>query len=126
MAHHPHTNSAAVREDFRNGVGTRWTETIYGNGTLQVVDGALRMGFDMAQKSQYTDAQIDDYAGLARASFPWRPPLKMEVRARASHPSDSSVSDDEDTSVLRGTAGFGFWNYTFSVRGDILMLPEAV
>ena len=126
MPHHLHTNSSAVCEDFTHGVGTRWTETMYGNGTLQVVDGALRMGFDMAQKSQYTDAQIDDYAGLARASFPWRPPLKMEVRARASHPSATSVSDDEDTSVLRGTAGFGFWNYPFSVRGDILMLPEAV
>ena len=119
-------NPAAVCEDFTHGVGERWTETMYGNGTLQVVDGTLRMGFDMAQEGQYTDAQIDDYAGLARASFPWQPPLKMEVRARASHPSATSVSDDEATSVLCGTAGFGFWNYPFSVRGDILMLPEAI
>jgi hypothetical protein len=28
--------------------------------------------------------------------------------------------------MLRGTAGFGFWNYPFSVRGDILMLPDAI
>src|SRR5260370_13282380 len=28
--------------------------------------------------------------------------------------------------ILRGTAGFGFWNYPFSARGDILMLPEAI
>jgi hypothetical protein len=27
---------------------------------------------------------------------------------------------------LRGTAGFGFWNYPFSARGDVLMLPEAI
>ncbi|HCI78456.1 MAG TPA: hypothetical protein DHW02_02055, partial [Ktedonobacter sp.] len=126
MSQHPHTNSAAVYEDFMHGVGKRWTETTYGNGTLQVVDGTLRMGFGMAQEGYYTDAQIDDYAGLVRASFPWRPPLKMEVRARSSHSSAISVRDDEDTSVLRGTAGFGFWNYPFSVRGDILMLPEAV
>src|SRR5438876_17796 len=35
-------------------------------------------------------------------------------------------STGEGTSFLRGTAGFGFWNYPFSVQGDILMLPEAV
>ncbi len=28
--------------------------------------------------------------------------------------------------MLCGTAGFGFWNYPFSVRGDVLMLPEAI
>jgi hypothetical protein len=49
----------------------------------------------------------------------------MEVRARASLPAATSVSDPENA-VVRGTAGFGFWNYPFSVRGDVLMLPEAV
>src|SRR5438046_3623270 len=50
----------------------------------------------------------------------------MEVRARSSHQAASATSTVESTNTLRGTAGFGFWNYPFSVRGDILMLPEAI
>ncbi len=76
--------------------------------------------------NQYADAQIDDYAKLARANFPWHPPVRMEVRARSSHPAATASSTTEDRSILRGTAGFGFWNYPFSVRGDILFLPEAI
>ena len=126
MTHYSQGNAKTVFENFAHGVGERWTETRFGNGTLTIVEGALHMGFDAAQEGQYSDAQIDDYAGLARASFPWRPPLSMEIRARASHPATLGTSDGEDTSILRGTAGFGFWNYPFSVRGDILMLPESV
>src|SRR5205823_2626176 len=55
-----------------------------------------------------------------------RPPLRMEVRARSSLPAATAASSVESTGTLRGTAGFGFWNYPFSVRGDILMLPEAI
>jgi hypothetical protein len=57
--------------------------------------------------AQYTDAQIDDYQGLARRDFLWRPPLQMMVRACFSHP----------TGKLRGTAGFGFWNDPFMMTG---------
>lgn len=51
----------------------------------------------------YADAQMDDYQRLSRKHFPWRPPLTLRLRARASHP----------TPV--GTLGFGFWNDPFSV-----------
>lgn len=49
----------------------------------------------------YADAQIDDY-GLAsgRATYPWQPGTMLSLRARFSHGRD----------LLRGTAGFGFWN----------------
>jgi hypothetical protein len=50
----------------------------------------------------------------------------MEVRARSSLPVATLASTNESPNILRGTAGFGFWNYPFSVRGDILMLPEAI
>jgi len=50
----------------------------------------------------------------------------MQVNARSSLPAATLSSTGEDTAFLRGTAGFGFWNYPFSVRGDILMLPEAI
>jgi hypothetical protein len=50
----------------------------------------------------YTDAQVDDYAGLGRRHFPWRPPLRLTLTARASSPRPA------------GTLGFGFWNDPFS------------
>jgi hypothetical protein len=56
---------------------------------------------------RYTDAQIDDYQGLSRRDFLWRPPLRMTVRARFSHPAGE----------LSGTAGFGFWNDPFLMTG---------
>ena len=112
-------------EDFHEPLSSRWIQTAIGGANLTLVDSALRMGFAEAHEGRYTDAQIDDYGQLARAHFPWRPPLRMVVDARASLP---AVTGDREVTgqVLRGTAGFGFWNYPFSVRGDILMLPEAV
>jgi hypothetical protein len=49
----------------------------------------------------------------------------MEIEARSSLPAATAESTP-DGHMLRGTAGFGFWNYPFSVRGDLLMLPESV
>src|SRR5579883_929779 len=112
-------------EDFRQGIAQRWTQTRLGPATIQVADEKLRMSLPKVQRGQYADAQIDDYDSLPRRAFPWRPPLIMEVRARSSHPAATAGSDAENHDILRGTAGFGFWNYPFSVRGDILMLPEA-
>src|SRR5579883_2169585 len=105
--------------------GGHWTQTAIGGASLELVDSAVRMTMPGARKGTYTDAQIDDYGQLARARFPRRPPLRMEVEARSSLPA-ATLTSTEDSKVLRGTAGFGFWNYPFSVRGDILMLPEAV
>jgi hypothetical protein len=65
----------------------------------------------------------------------------MEVRARSSKPvaqdtlthqfqethrDEDGPRSDTNHDILHGTAGFGFWNYPFSPRGDILMLPEAI
>ena len=112
-------------EDFRQPLHSRWTQTTIGSGTLTYEATALRMNLAETPQGLYSDAQIDDYGQLARAHFPWRPPLRMEVEARSSLPAARAESTQE-SAVLRGTAGFGFWNYPFSVRGDILMLPEAV
>lgn len=84
------------------------------------------MTLPSVQRGEYADAQIDDYGKLSRANFPWRPPLHMEVYARSSLPAATVDSTVASRGILRGTAGFGFWNYPFSVRGDILMLPEAI
>jgi len=116
---------ASMFDDFIQ-LDPRWTQTCIGRGSLQITNSTLRMAFASASQGQYTDAQIDDYSGRARSAFPWRPPLRMEVRARSSLPAATQNSTSESTGILRGTAGFGFWNYPFSIRGDILMLPEAV
>lgn len=113
-------------DDFTSTLDPRWTQTCIGGGALRLVDSRLRMSFDSAQQGQYTDAQIDDYGRLPRSKFPWIPPVRMEVRARSSLPAATRADTQEQANTLRGTAGFGFWNYPFSVRGDVLMLPEAV
>ncbi len=113
-------------DDFIQTIDHYWTQTCIGSGSLSIADLALRMTLSSAQQGQYSDAQIDDYAGRTRSDFPWRPPLRMEIRACSSLPAATPESTSESTDVLRGTAGFGFWNYPFSVRGDILMLPEAI
>ena len=55
----------------------------------------------------YADSQLDDYRGLPRRDFPWKPPTTLRLRARASHASPP------------GTLGFGFWNdpFGFSLTG---------
>lgn len=113
-------------DDFDDTLASYWTQTCIGPGTLSVSASILRLAFPGIEEGHYADAQIDDYGTLARTAFPWKPPLRMEVRARSSHPAASINDTSESADILRGTAGFGFWNYPFSVRGDILMLPEAV
>lgn len=117
-----------IFDDFlQSDLHSRWTTTGIGGGTVSLTVSTLHMAMPSAQEGRYTDAQIDDYAGRVRSQFPWQPPLRMEVRARASHPAaTASTPSTSTTSYLHGTAGFGFWNYPFSVRGDILMLPEAI
>lgn len=112
-------------DDFTGPLDQHWIQTCMGGGTLDLAHSALRMAFETARQGQYTDAQIDDHAKLSRANFPWRPPLRMQVRARSSLPA-ATLRCSESAAILHGTAGFGFWNYPFSARGDILMLPEAI
>ncbi len=113
-------------DDFTDTIDPYWSQTCLGEGKLNIAASALRMSMPAAKMGQYTNAQIDDYAGRVRADFPWKPPLRMTVRARSSHPAATTESSVESSNILRGTAGFGFWNYPFSVRGDILMLPESL
>jgi hypothetical protein len=113
-------------DDFIELPNQHWTQTCIGGGTLHLENSLLRMAFESARQGHYTDAQIDDYDNLPRAKYPWRPPLRMQVIARSSLPAATFSSTNESTGILRGTAGFGFWNYPFSIRGDILMLPEAI
>src|SRR5215472_2919671 len=120
------TSMHPVYNDFTHTLHERWTQTCIGPASLTITNSSLRMALAPTPQGTYADAQIDDYSQLARANFPWQPPLRMEVRARSSQPVEEGSGSRPDQSILRGTAGFGFWNYPFSARGDILMLPEAI
>jgi hypothetical protein len=78
-----------------------------GEAALEASGEILRLVNTDTTDGNYSNAQIDDYQGLARRDFLWQPPLQLTVRARFSHPSGK----------LRGTAGFGFWNDPFLMTG---------
>ncbi len=115
-----------MHDDFDDQPDARWTLTRQGSSEVTCAASILRLSFERATEGEYTNAQIDDYARLKRrASYPWRPPLRLDVRARASNPA-AHPQGTGGRFALVGTAGFGFWNLPFSTRGDILRLPDAV
>jgi hypothetical protein len=88
-----------------------------GTGVVEKSEDGLRLGLPSATKTRYSDAQVDDTAGRRRRRFLWRPPLRLTLRARFSHPADE----------LLGTAGFGFWNVPFGPGlGMVPALPRAL
>lgn len=131
----------AIDDDFDAADGAldgRWTRTCPGGGRLEVAHSSLRFVLPGARRGHYGDAQIDDYSGSQQSRFLWRPPLRMEVRARASHPAhpayvstevaaaQGSAEEQGRQAYLRGTAGFGFWNYPFTLSGAVIRLPDAI
>jgi hypothetical protein len=97
----------AIHENFSPEPGPHWKRYVVGDGALEPTGSTLLFINTDTSAHRYTDAQIDDYQGLARRSFLWRPPLTLTVRARFSHPAGE----------LSGTAGFGFWNDPFMMTG---------
>ncbi len=103
-------------EDFTGKLDPRWRSHLVGSGALETTGSTLRFVNADATSREYTNAQIDDYQGRPRRRFLWRPPLRLTVRARFSHP----------TGELAGTAGFGFWNDPFMMTGARMpTLPRA-
>jgi len=90
-----------------NSIPAPWQSFVRGNGALEPTGETLRFVNTDTVSSRYTNAQIDDYQGLPRRDFFWRPPLRLTVRAHFSHPATE----------LKGTAGFGFWNDPFLMTG---------
>ncbi len=104
----------AFHETFTPRPDARWRITRQAGAHALLHAGGLRLLHTRTDARRYANAQIDDYAGLARQRFPWSPPLTLTVRAAASGP-------------LAGTAGFGFWNSPISPIGTVLpVLPAAL
>lgn len=100
----------------------RWHRVERGNGVVKRRDGSLRFCLRDATSDRYANAQIDDYQGRSRRNFAWRPPLRLAVNARFSHPPAPATDGARSLqNALRGTAGFGFWNDPFLMTG--LRLP---
>lgn len=106
-----------LSEALPEGFSQHWSSDAKGGGSLERSGGALRLANKDTTADQYTNAQIDDYQGLRRGQFRWRPPLKLTVQARFSHPPGE----------LSGTAGFGFWNDPFLMTEPRMpTLPRAL
>lgn len=106
-----------MRLDFPTEASGSWRYSVTGNAALEQGASGLRLVNDDTRARQYTNAQLDDYRHLSRSRFMWRPPLRLNVRARFSHPSGK----------LAGTAGFGFWNDPFLMTGlRMPALPRAI
>lgn len=86
-----------------------------GSVVLQDQKGVWRLEIPAGLQGHYRLAQLDDYKGRRRDSFPWQPPVRLQLRARAS------------SQAIPGTWGFGLWNDPFGmavVRGaEMLRLP---
>ncbi|MFO7167581.1 MAG: hypothetical protein DIU80_006085 [Chloroflexota bacterium] len=104
----------ALHETFRRRPGRRWHITQVNGGRMAVTEDGLRIAVAGARARAYANAQLDDYTGLPRDRFPWRPPLRITVRARFSGP-------------IAGTAGFGLWNSPISPLGSVWpVLPASL
>ncbi|MCO6451979.1 MAG: hypothetical protein J5I90_14445 [Caldilineales bacterium] len=84
---------------------------VAGSGTIVSEAGRLRLLNAATTTRTYSNAQIDDYQGLPRRRFRWRPPLTLTVQARFSEGQPP------------GTAGFGLWNEPFSRQLNRLPAP---
>src|SRR5690349_19213483 len=97
------SSTSAIQLNSSADPGPDWHRWVLPGSAVDQVDGAWRFSNAPMPAGKYTDAQLDDYQGLHRRDFRWRPPLTLTVRARFSHGPDQ----------LAGTAGFGFWNDPF-------------
>jgi hypothetical protein len=78
-------------------------------------DGGVRLQIPAGPAGSYRLAQLDDYKMLPRRALLWQPPVRLQVRARA------SATD------IPGTWGFGLWNNPLGIGlfkgADRLRLP---
>ncbi|HET9111895.1 MAG TPA: hypothetical protein VFN78_13785 [Ktedonobacterales bacterium] len=129
-----HHDAERVDERFAHigGAGVlsaRWAQPLTGAARLHLAESGLRLELDRSPASRYSNAQIDDYTGRRARDYLWRPPLRLRVRARASHavhPTRPSRDQSTADRWLRGTVGFGFWNAPLTMAGGGLRLPDAL
>jgi hypothetical protein len=111
------TDNQVIVDRFAQGPLPYWIRLEVGSSDVEWSPGRLRFVVHGAVETQLANAEIGDYRNRARSRLPWRPPLRLAVRARFSHPAPD----------LAGTSGFGFWNDPFDMAGgDVLAPPNAL
>ncbi len=105
-----------IDDSFEHGAHPAWVRFAIGRADIEYAPGLIRFVVDGAEPGQLSDAELDDHRTAPRERLKWTPPLRMTVRARASH------RDGE----LIGTAGFGFWNDPFDWVGNVQTPPNAL
>jgi hypothetical protein len=107
----------SLLDQFSAGPLPYWVRLAVGSSDVEWEPGRLRFAVEGASGTQLANAEIGDYRIAARERLPWRPPVRMSVRARFSHPAGE----------LGGTSGFGFWNNPFELAtGGVLAPPNAL
>src|SRR5262245_44446716 len=105
-----------IRQDFRTELDARLSVLEQGVGHVERTVDGIRLTLERATDTQYSNAQIDDYLRRKEPFFTWRPPLRMTVRASASH----------GAGQLQGTAGFGFWTQPVMPGKRLPILPRSL
>ena len=105
-----------MQQNFRTELDPRLAVLEQGVGRVRRTADGVRLALECATDLQYSNAQLDDYLRRKEPFFTWRPPLRMTVRAWASHGVDQ----------MQGTAGFGFWTQPVMPGKRLPILPRAV
>lgn len=118
---------ASIDPDGQTALDARLTPLLSGAARIERLPGGLRLTAGPTTAHTYCNAQLDDYHRLRPRDYLWRAPLVLHARARASRAAwPASAPATEAGEYLRGTAGFGFWNASFSLAGGPPRLPDAV
>ncbi|HZC07715.1 MAG TPA: hypothetical protein VE338_18910 [Ktedonobacterales bacterium] len=118
-----------AQNSAQSDLSAHWAHPLAGAARLQLTESGLRLELGRTSSGHYSNAQIDDYSGRRASRYPWRPPLRLRVRARASHaahPTRPRRDTRPAEEWLRGTVGFGFWNAPMTRAGGGLRLPDAI
>lgn len=91
---------------------TKWHISEQGLASVLQTDDSIQLLHPAHDASDYHNAQISNYD--TQRIFTLRPPLRLSLRAQA------------NTSDIRGTAGFGFWNHPFAPNETRFDVPQAV
>lgn len=105
-----------IDDNFECGAAPYWVRFATGHAEVENHPKMFRFVMEGAEKDQLSDAELDDHRTVPRHKLPWKPPLRMQVRARMSRPAGEML----------GTAGFGFWNDPFDWVGNVQVPPNAV
>jgi hypothetical protein len=102
-------SSTTVEERFGGRIGSRWRRYVVGGGELMLTEAGLRLELRGAEADVLSVAQMDEGQYATVGGRGWRPPVRLTVRARWSHPARDLV----------GTSGFGFWNDPWGPGGFV-------